>query len=120
MQLEAIKKERGPSVEDGSVVRDKTLAAILAENKAKKEEQFADVWKTMKQGRQSSIPSQHLFALVLLTSLRSQHMSIFLTHVVTAWNTFMAGCMWLGATQRIIHKKHTEESAWYALSHILA
>lgn len=52
LQLEAIKKERGPSVEDGTVARDKTLAAILAENKAKKEEQFANVWKTMKQGLQ--------------------------------------------------------------------
>ena len=50
MQLEAIKKERGASVEDGTVARDKTLAAVLAENKAKKEEQFANVWKTMKQG----------------------------------------------------------------------
>ena len=50
LQLEAIKKERGPSVEDGTVARDKTLAAILAENKAQKEEQFANVWKTMKQG----------------------------------------------------------------------
>lgn len=50
MQLEAIKQERGPSVEDGTIARDKTLAAILAENKAKKEEQFANVWKSMKQG----------------------------------------------------------------------
>ena len=52
MQLEAIKKDRGPSVEDGTVARDKTLAAILAENKAAKEEQFANVWKSMKQGLQ--------------------------------------------------------------------
>ena len=55
MQLEAIKKERGVSVEDGTVARDKTLAAVLAENKAKKEEEFANVWKTMKQGRQVSL-----------------------------------------------------------------
>ena len=49
-QLEMIKKEQGPSVESGSVARDKTLAAILAENKAKKEEQFQSMWKGMKQG----------------------------------------------------------------------
>ena len=59
VQLEAIKKERGPSVEDGTIARDKTLAAILAENKAKKEEQFANVWKSMKQGL------QHLSYLVI-------------------------------------------------------
>ena len=59
MQLEAIKKERGVSVEDGTVTRDKTLAAILAENKAKKEEQFANVWKTMKQGQELCHHSDH-------------------------------------------------------------
>ena len=37
-------------MEDGSVVRDRTLAAILAENKEKKEEEFQNVWKSMKQG----------------------------------------------------------------------
>ena len=50
LQLEELKKTRGPTVEDGSVVRDKTLAAILAENKEKKEEEFQNVWKSMKQG----------------------------------------------------------------------
>ena len=50
LQLEEIKKTKGGSVEDGSVARDKTLAAILAENKAKKEEAFQDVWRSMKQG----------------------------------------------------------------------
>jgi len=48
--LEELKKTRGSIVEDGSVVRDKTLAAILAENKEKKEEEFQNVWKSMKQG----------------------------------------------------------------------
>jgi hypothetical protein len=50
LQLEELKKTRGGTVEDGSVVRDKTLAAILAENKEKKEEEFQNVWKSMKQG----------------------------------------------------------------------
>lgn len=50
VQLDEIKKTRGGSVEDGTVARDKTLAAVLAENKAKKEEAFQEVWKTMKQG----------------------------------------------------------------------
>lgn len=50
LQLEKIKKAKGPSVESGTISRDKSLAAVLAENKAKKEEEFANVWKTMKQG----------------------------------------------------------------------
>lgn len=52
-------------MEDGTVARDKTLAAILAENKAQKEEQFANVWKTMKQGLElhsSSFSIHSLFA----------------------------------------------------------
>lgn len=47
-------------MEDGTLARDKTLAAVLAENKAKKEEEFANVWKTMKQGA-DWLPSQSCF-----------------------------------------------------------
>ena len=50
MQLEEIKKTTGQRVENGTVSRDKSLAAILAENKNKKEEEFQQMWKTMKQG----------------------------------------------------------------------
>jgi hypothetical protein len=37
-------------VEDGSVSVDKSLAEVLRENKARKDEAFQDKWKTMKQG----------------------------------------------------------------------
>ena len=47
-QLEEIKATRGERVEDGTVAADKSLAEILAENKAKKEEEFQEVWKSMK------------------------------------------------------------------------
>lgn len=59
-QLEELKKTRGSIVEDGSVVRDKTLAAILAENKEKKEEEFQNVWKSMKQGKNRPLDEDDL------------------------------------------------------------
>mmetsp|Transcript_17627 Transcript_17627/g.38456 ORF Transcript_17627/g.38456 Transcript_17627/m.38456 type:complete len:244 (-) Transcript_17627:67-798(-) len=50
-QLEEIKASRGERVEDGTVAADKSLAEILADNKAKKEEEFQEVWKSMKVGK---------------------------------------------------------------------
>eukprot|EP00242_Pyramimonas_sp_CCMP2087_P017503 CAMPEP_0198205178 /NCGR_PEP_ID=MMETSP1445-20131203/8669_1 /TAXON_ID=36898 /ORGANISM="Pyramimonas sp., Strain CCMP2087" /LENGTH=234 /DNA_ID=CAMNT_0043877359 /DNA_START=180 /DNA_END=884 /DNA_ORIENTATION=+ len=50
-QLEEIKASRGERVEDGTAAADKSLAQVLADNKAKKEEEFQEVWKSMKVGQ---------------------------------------------------------------------
>ena len=60
LQLEEIKKTTGQRVENGTVSRDKSLAAILAENKNKKEKEFQQMWKTMKQGTYQTHPLPRL------------------------------------------------------------
>lgn len=51
-QLEELKQARGGggSVEDGSVSADKPLHEVLRENKEKKEAEFQERWRLMKQG----------------------------------------------------------------------
>ena len=51
-QLESMAAERSAAAESAAA-SSKPLAVILAENKAKKEEAFQDVWKSMKQGTQT-------------------------------------------------------------------
>eukprot|EP01024_Parvocaulis_polyphysoides_P007788 TRINITY_DN12293_c0_g1_i4.p1 TRINITY_DN12293_c0_g1~~TRINITY_DN12293_c0_g1_i4.p1 ORF type:complete len:177 (-),score=40.46 TRINITY_DN12293_c0_g1_i4:322-852(-) len=50
-QLEENKSSRGDNVSDGSFAAQKPLAQILADQKAKKEEEFQQQWKQMKQGK---------------------------------------------------------------------
>lgn len=50
MQLAVLKQQRGERPEDGTMTVSKTLAEILAENKAAKEDKFQEVWKSMKTG----------------------------------------------------------------------
>lgn len=50
-ELADIKAKRGERVEDGTFACDKSLAEVLAENKAKKEEEFQAVWHSMKVGK---------------------------------------------------------------------
>lgn len=51
LQLEEIKARRGLRVEDGTLEPSKPLAEILREAKEKKEQEFQDKWKQMKQAR---------------------------------------------------------------------
>ncbi len=48
-QLEEIKAKRGLAVEDGTLAPSKPLAEVLREAKEKKEQDFQDLWKQMKQ-----------------------------------------------------------------------
>lgn len=50
-ELEKLKAERGERPEDGTLVPDKSLAEILADNKQAKEDAFQDVWRSMKEGK---------------------------------------------------------------------
>lgn len=56
LQLEAIKAERGPRVEDGSVEPNKPLVEVLREAKEAKEAAFQAVWKSMKVGEDGRLP----------------------------------------------------------------
>ena len=48
-QLTELKAMRGERIEDGTLApADKSLAEVLADNKAKKEEEFQAVWTSMK------------------------------------------------------------------------
>ena len=47
-ELAEIKSLRGERVEDGTMSADKCLGEILADNKAKKNEEFQAVWHSMK------------------------------------------------------------------------
>jgi hypothetical protein len=51
-QLTELKAMRGERIEDGTLApADKSLAEVLADNKAKKEEEFQAVWTSMKVGK---------------------------------------------------------------------
>lgn len=51
-ELADLKAKRGETLEDGTLAApDKSLAEVLADNKAKKEEEFQAVWTSMKVGK---------------------------------------------------------------------
>ncbi|BDA50143.1 hypothetical protein COCOBI_15-2710 [Coccomyxa sp. Obi] len=59
-ELEAIKAERGPRVEDGSVEPSKPLVEVLREAKEAKEAAFQAVWKSMKVGKNRPLDEDDL------------------------------------------------------------
>lgn len=71
-ELEEIKKTRGGTVEDGTVAVDKSLAEQLAENKAKKDAEFQDMWRKMKEGTQRPLDTEEVEFLDTVLQQRSQ------------------------------------------------
>lgn len=59
-ELEQIKQQRGGGADDESAGSMKPLAEILRENKARKDEEFKNVWKSMKQGKNRPLDEDEL------------------------------------------------------------
>ena len=59
-ELEEIKKQRGASALDDSVGPMKPLSEVLRENKAAKDEEFKNVWKSMKVGKNRPLDGDEL------------------------------------------------------------
>jgi len=59
-ELEELKAKGGLRPEDGTISVDKSLAEVLAEAKAKKEEAFQEGWRTMKQGKNKPLDEDEI------------------------------------------------------------
>jgi hypothetical protein len=59
-ELEQIKQQRGEAADDESAGSMKPLAEILRENKARKDEEFKNVWKSMKTGKNRPLDEDEL------------------------------------------------------------
>jgi hypothetical protein len=59
-ELEHIKQQRGGATDDESAGSMKPLAEILRENKARKDEEFKNMWKSMKTGKNRPLDEDEL------------------------------------------------------------
>ncbi|GAX82691.1 hypothetical protein CEUSTIGMA_g10117.t1 [Chlamydomonas eustigma] len=59
-ELDAIKKSRGATADDGTMAVLKPLVEVLREAKEKKESDFQNMWKQMKQGKNRPLDAEEL------------------------------------------------------------
>lgn len=108
-ELEGLKKSRGLNVDDGTLAALKPLAEVLAENKAKREAEFEQRWRMMKQGKNRPLDEDELDFLESLNRQEAEKLREWRNEELRELEAFRKAAKSLKVEEEVVEKVMEDE-----------